>query len=112
MKIKTRTITEECSLLNSIILSSLKKKHFDAIGIGDSDKELELTLTINGVDLNPTEYFEYLDENIKGFIEERAHELALEKFNELMDQFDKTKDIVEQHMRDMMIAAGITTGEE
>lgn len=107
MKIKRSDITDYNSrnLIQSMILQSIKEKRINTMEFGFED--VELTLAINGVDLNPAEFFKHLEEDLDSMIEARAKDMVLDKYHDTMMNLDKIKNAITEHTDSMLRDVGI-----
>ena len=58
----------------------------------ENDGMIDLTFTMNGVDLPILEWFNRLDENIESDVEERAEEMIRESLNDIENDFSEIVD--------------------
>lgn len=108
MKLKTEDVAGIWNLLNVMILNSLKDKHMESIKGG----EFEMTMQVNGIDLNPVEFFTALEKDHDRMVAEAAQKMVKEKFSNTMDSLYNMQQAVERHMKQMLRDSGINVDNE
>lgn len=68
---------------------------------GYKDGKLELTLTINGVEVDPLWYFERLDKDLDRMIHEKGTELVKQKLDKLDDILGEVRRNIKEALHNM-----------
>lgn len=108
MKLKTSDVANIWNLLHVMILNSMKDKHMESIKGG----EFEMTMQVNGIDLNPVEFFTGLEKDHERMVAEAAQKMVKEKFSETMDSLHNMQQATERHMKQMLRDSGIEFDNE
>ena len=93
---------------------------FDAVmEASDGARNVEVGITLNGIAVDADAWLRYMDEATDRWSRQRAEAILKERVGDLMDVFDKQRDIIESMMddarvqvRESLTKAGITLGPD
>ncbi len=90
------------SVFSSIVFSSLTKDIMDKIlpPEGETKKEYDFTLTIDGHELNVKEAFDHIEKEFYRNIEAKAHDMLKEKYGEVEKTIEDLGKKVLKHFKD------------
>lgn len=88
------------SLLEHVILAAITKAGFKAWDDTPDKDNLEVSMTINGVDVPVRNVFDRIEDHMEKMIEKKAKEFYDDKFREIEDELDEVFGIVKKKMFD------------
>lgn len=102
MKFKKECICSAMEdLMTHLILESMADEH--AKSIDDGKDYVEFTCQLNGIELNPENFFKHMNEEFQRMITEKAIEMLNNKFSKLMYSIQDIQSEVEGNLRTKLL---------
>lgn len=101
MKIKKDKITKENTMLSHAILDTITDSIIEKSNIKDKD-EIEITLTIEGEEVDITNFFEHINSQFDRCVHEKAQELIDDEISEKVNKIKDFLSSVENHFEETL----------